>query len=79
MNMKRIDNVQAYALEPGDNIERWIEDDSEEGRYTLETITKVEEDGLFILIYTEEMDDPEVPWAVDAFEEFTLFGYPEED
>jgi hypothetical protein len=79
MDMTRIDTVQAFSLEPGDVIERWVEDDSEEGRYTIETVTKVEDDGTDVLIYTEEMEDPEVPWAVDAFDEMNLFGYPQEE
>jgi hypothetical protein len=79
MNMKPIDTVQAFALEPGDVTEFWVEDDSEEGKYTQETITRVEEDDTFILVYTEEMEDPEVPYSLDAFDECRLFGYTEED
>lgn len=80
MNMNRIDNVHAYAVETGDNIEIFTEgEDGEEGTYALHTVTKVEDDGTDVLIYTEEMDDPEVPFSFDAFDEVSLFGYTDEE
>jgi hypothetical protein len=75
MEMNLIDTVPAHTLEPGDVTEFWVEDDSEEGRYTLETVVKVEDDEDFVLIYTEENDEP---WSVEPFTSMRLFAYTDD-
>ena len=69
--MKQIDTVQAYALQQDDTIMVWDEDKE---AYRYETVMFVEDDGIFVLVHTDETD-PEEPWSFDAFDEIHLYSY----
>lgn len=76
MNMTQIDTVTASTIECGDNIERWTEDDSEEGRYVIETVTSVEDAGDFIEVYTEESPEG---FAIEPFLQVRIYGYEDSE
>jgi hypothetical protein len=73
MNMTLIDNVMASTIEPGDVTEFF---DTETRRTTLETVLRVEDEGKYILVYTEE--NPDDPYEVEPFRGMRLFGYVDE-